>query len=196
MLHDIRAMRSGALKLVERNKAYSELLRQILCYDFYCGANKLPTLKEMATEAGIGINKARKYIQEIYHDLVLDDESRPEFRFSKVSFAFLIRGDKREKFIGIEVSELPVMPRVGEGISLPFFSAYLGTTSFFVEEISHDFYEDCQIVNLWLKAGSYNSYWQYRKDKAKEEDELHFFDFLNLDDSELKRKLHVGKWNK
>lgn len=48
-------------------------------------------------------------------------------------------------------------------------------------------------MKIWLKQGYYNSYWRYRKDKAKEEHELGLMDFFHLEEHELKRKLGVGR---
>jgi hypothetical protein len=194
MLLNIGSMRKSALELSNKDKKYSGLLRQIVKDDFFYGEGKVPSLKEVADRSGVSNSKARKLIEDIYNDLVLEHESRAVFSFPKVRYEFLIRGSERSKFIGIDVEQLPVMPRVGEEVSLPFFSAYIGTTSFYVEEIMHEFEEDCQVVNIWMRAGSYNSYWHYRKDKAKEENELPFFDWLNLEEQELKKKLNVGRW--
>lgn len=194
MLMNISSMKIKALKLAESGKEYAVLLKDILSRDlFYDDEAYMPSLKELSQKTGLKYGKIRKYVEDIYKDLVLDHEARPVFSFVNVKYNFLIRGMRRKKFMSLEADQLPVMPRVGEEFSIPFFSAYMETSLFFVEEIKYDLWEDTQIVNIWLRAGSYNSYWHYRKDKAIEEYEIGFMDTFHLEEHELKRKLGVGK---
>lgn len=192
MLMNISSMRSKAMKLTEKGKAYSDLLKDILARDIFDENSQMPSIKELCKSSGLNYGKVRKYIEDIYHDLVLNYEGRPVFSFTKLRYEFFIRCERR-RFMDLEADQLPVVPRVGEAITLPFFSAYLGTVDFFVEKVKHVFKEDVQVVELWLRHGSYNSYWHYRKDKAMEEEELHFIDWLNLEEYELKKKLGVGE---
>ncbi|MEJ8802828.1 hypothetical protein [Pontibacter sp. H249] len=194
MLMDISSMRSKAIRLTVNGKAYSVLLKDILARDlFYDDEAPMPSLKDLSAATGLQYGKIRKYVEEIYHDLVLDYEARPVFSFTKVRYEFLIRGWRKGKFMSLEADQLPVVPRVGEEVSVPFFSAYMRASHFFVEEINHYFDEETQVVKLWLRPGSYNTYWRFRKDKAKEEYEVGFMDFFELEEHELKRKLGVGK---
>ncbi|TPE43312.1 hypothetical protein [Pontibacter mangrovi] len=194
MLMDISSMRSKAMRLTENGKAYHVLLKDILARDLIKNDEaRVPSLKELSAATGLQYGKIRKYVEEIYHDLVLDLEARSVFSFTKVRYEFLIRGFTKDKFITLEADQLPVVPRVGEQVSMPFFYAYMKTSRFFVEEIDHSFEEDSQIVRIWLTQGYYNSYWHYRKDKAKEEHELGLMDFFHLEEHELKKKLGVGK---
>jgi hypothetical protein len=193
MLLNIGSMRHKALRLADQKKKYSELLRIILEKDFYYDDNEsIPSLKELSSATGLKYGKIRKLIEEAYSDLVLNYETKAIFSFTKIRYEFLMRGWQKEKFLALEADQLPVVPRVGEQVSLPFFSAHLGEKHFYVEKIDHKFEEDAQIISIWLRAGTYNSYWHYRKDKAQEENELPFFDFIKMDDFELKKKLKVG----
>lgn len=194
MLMDISSMRSKAMKLTENGKAYNVLLKDILERNlFYDDEAPMPSLKDLSAATGLKYGKIRKYMEEIYHDLVLDHEVRPVFSFVKIRYEFLIRGWTKDKFMTLEADQLPVVPRVGEQVSIPFFAAYLKTSHFYVDKIDHSFEEDLQTVKIWLKQGYYNSYWHYRKDKAEEEHEVGFMDFFDLEEHELKRKLGVGK---
>ncbi len=194
MLMDISSIRSKAMRLIEKGNAYNVLLKHILARDlFYDDQASMPSLKDLSAATGLQYGKIRKYVEEIYHDLVLYHEARPVFSFTKVRYEFLIRGWRKNKFMSLQADELPIMPRVGEEVSIPFFSAYLRAAHFFVEEINHYFEEETQVVKLWLRPGSYNTYWRFRKDKAKEEYEVAPMDFIGLEEHELKRKLGVGK---
>ncbi len=194
MLMNISSMKGKAMKLTENGKAYDVLLKDILARDlFYDDDTPMPSLKDLSVATGLQYGKIRKYVEETYHDLVLDHEARPVFSFTKIRYEFLIRGWRKGKFMSFEADQLPVVPRVGEEVSVPFFSAYMGDSYFFVEKINHYFEEDTQVVKLWLRPGFYNTYWRYRKDKAMEEHELGLMEFINLEEHELKRKLGVGK---
>ncbi|WP_439880739.1 hypothetical protein ACSX1A_16475 [Pontibacter sp. MBLB2868] len=193
MLLNIGSMRNKAHSLIGNGKGYEDLLKCILARDFYHDEDiPVPSLKELSEASGVKYGKVRKLIEAIYDDLVMNYEARPVFTFHKFRYELLIRGYSKNKFLSMEVDQLPIMPRVGEEISLPFFSAYLETSHFFVEKISYELEEEVQVVQIWLQAGYYNSYWHYRKDKAKEEHELGLMDFFRLDEFELKEKLKVG----
>ena len=83
----------------------------------------------------------------------------------------------------MESNHLPVIPRVGETVEIPFFRAYLDNTWFHVEKVRHEFTDTGQEVEIFLLPGEYNLYWHYRKDKAEEEGELHFGGTFNYSGS-------------
>ncbi|WP_266202764.1 hypothetical protein [Pontibacter kalidii] len=193
MLLDIGAMRRKALGLVENGKPYNVLLQHILAKDFYYDEEQtLPSLKELAEASGLKSGKVRKYIEGIYHDLALNYETKQMFSFVKVRYEFIMRG-RRKRWLTLEADHLPIAPRIGEEIMMPFFSEYLGTARFYVDEVNHEFEEDVQVVKLWLREGDFNAYWHYRKHKAKEEYEISIHDWFDLEEYQLKRKLGVGE---
>jgi len=167
MLMNISSMKVKAMELTKNGKPYCLLLKDILARDlYYDDEAPMTSLKELAEATGIKYAKVRKYIQMIYHDLVVNHLARPVFSFSKVRYEFLMRG-RGKKFYHFETDQLPVMLRVGEELSLPFFSAYMGTSTFFVEDVNYQFEEETQIIKFWLREGSYNSYWHLGKTKQK-----------------------------
>lgn len=121
MLLDIGAMRSQALPLLEKEKPYSGLLRVILSRDFYYKDDvPVPTLKELCSETGLTYGKAKKLIEQIYFDLVLAEEGlRPVFSFKRQRFEFLLHG-RGKKYLNFTTDSLPILPRVGENISIVF----------------------------------------------------------------------------
>jgi hypothetical protein len=194
MLLNIWSMRAAALKLASNGKGYSGFLK-ILLENYYNDDDlPFPSLKEFSVMSGLRYEKVRKYIADIYQDLVFDGENRPVFSITKVKYTFNIRGRKQDLFMSMVVAQLPVLPRVGEEVSIPFFSAYLKEAHFYVEEVRHKLEEDTHTIEIWVQPGYFNSYWQFRKDKAKEENELSSMDFFSLSEFELKKKLKVGRW--
>ncbi len=195
ILLNIGSMRGHAMKLLWLAKPYSKLLEQILAHDFVQDdETPVPSIKELVQTSGLRYEAVRKQLQAIYHDLIFGGDGLPVFSFPKVRYSFYIRGLLKGKMLHVEVDQLPVIPRVGEEIHLPFFSAYLGTRRFHVEKVEHEFGDGEQEIVLWIREGTYNSYWHYRKDKAMEENELGLLDFFQLDEYELKRKLNVGRY--
>lgn len=195
MLLNIGSMTGNATKLLKLNKSYSKLLEQILKYDFVQHDDApAPSIKELVKASGLKYEAVRTQLQAIYHDLIVGDDELPVFSFPKLRYSFLLRGLGKDKLLHIAVDQLPAIPRIGEEIRLPFFSAYLGTSYFHVEKIEHEFTDGEQEVIIWIREGFYNTYWHYRKDKAKEENELSLFEFFHLSEYELKAKLGVGKY--
>lgn len=193
MIVNIKSMRKLAMSLIKNEKAYNLFLNQLLNSDYFSGKAKIPTLKILAETSKLKTGVVRAFVEEIYHDLVFDYDAKPPFAIKKICYEFYIRGWGKKR-LSVDFVDLPIVPRIGEELSLPFFTAYFGTSSFFVEKIKHEFEEDVQTICLWLKQGSYNLYWHFRRDQAEEEEELHFTEFFSGDDLELKRKLKVGRW--
>ena len=193
VLRNISSLKANALKLLENGKPYASLLRYILEQNFSTiGILKIPTLKAISRESGIQYDKVRKYLNEIYQDLLFDPDAYPVFNFSKIHYEFVIEGWTKDKSITALVDKLPVVPRVGDNITLPFFTAYLQSSFFHVEKVEHEFDEDEQVVVIYLKVGNYNQYWHFRKDKALAEDEISAMEMNKLSDEELKMELRVG----
>ena len=111
---------------------------------------------------------------------MLDHEARPIFSFSKVKYEFLIRGWTTDKFMTLEADQLPVVPRVGEQVSIPFFSTYLKASHFYVEKIDHSFGEDLQLVRIWLKQGCYNSFGIIERIRQRKNMRWDLWTFLSL----------------
>lgn len=195
MMFDIVQMPSRARKLLGRNARYERLLQYLINLNYPENEDcHIPSLKEIATVLDIKYDHVRKEIGMIYHDLNFDfDQPTIPFEFNRVLYEFSVKGI--QNVIWMEVTSLPVIPRVGENIDLPFFKAYLGTTSFYVESIQHDFRDNQQIIHFRLKDGRYNLYWHFRKDKAWEEGGISIHDLIYLDDWELKRQLKIGRYS-
>lgn len=143
ILLDIGSMIYRAQKLLTEEHEYNALLKAILKIKYYFDEYEhLPTLKELSADTGIKYNKVRKQIREIYDDLLFgyDKESSQgsPFIFKEITYSFSVKGFSRSH-IYFEVTQLPVVPRVGEEIQLPFFQAYLNTSRFHVESICHWF---------------------------------------------------------
>lgn len=197
MVRDICSIGPHAKKLLAKNKPYNELLRVLIekSHMYYDDDLPIPTLKELCSETGISYGKIRKQIREIYSDLIWGDEVEPRitYSFSKITYGFSIKGFYKGRSLYLEIENLPVLPRIGEEIEIPYFEAYLNATQFHVDNIKHSFSSTRQEVIIYLKPGKYNLFWHYRKDQAEEEREVPIQDIYFLEDYELKKKLGIGR---
>jgi hypothetical protein len=193
MILDIASMRSRAIELLNKNKRYNPLLKALTEKDFYYDDDQpLPGLKELANLSGLKYDKVRRYLKEIYHDLVLDDEAERLFKYKEVEYFFSVKG--YQEYIYFTSDSLPVVPRIGEMITVPYFKAYLKTDYFHVEDVRHTLQDGKQVIDISLKVGSYNLYWHFRKDQAEEEGEISILDMIHLSDTQLKKKLNIGRY--
>jgi hypothetical protein len=62
--------------------------------------------------------------------------------------------DKFKSFYGV----VPVVPRVGDEMQLQFLRPIFNIEIFYVEKINHVLHDECQVIEVWLKAGSENTY--------------------------------------
>ena len=192
MLLDLSSMRSRAMGLLKNGKDYNTLLAAITEKDYYYDDSlKLPSLKELAEYTGLKYDVVRRQLRQIYEDLLPHDENGTPFYFNKVKYVFYLDGYKNK--LSVDVDTLPVTPRIGENITIPFFKAYVGTDYFYVADIRHILQDNLQIIDIHLKTGTYNLCWHYQKDKALEEGEIGLHDLIYSSDYALKKKLKIGR---
>jgi hypothetical protein len=196
MLLDIGSMAHHAKYLLESDKAYNPLLKLLIDMNYYYDEDvSLPTVKGLSEELNLNYGKVRKQIRLIYEDLLClnSDEDFPVFGVKEISYSFSLSGRGKDQHMYFKLKSLPELPRVGEDVEIPFFKEWLDERHFFVESIEHEFTDQGQVMHFILKPGYFSPYWHYRKDKAREEQELGWKDFIDLNDWELKRKLRIGR---
>lgn len=193
MLLDICTSRSRVTELLSRGKDYNALLSHIVNRDiFWSGKNNLPTAAQIIEVSGVTSYWFRKYLKEIYFDLVVDDENPVTECVSSTQFYIHLTG--RGKSSVMKVMGIRHIPQRGDMMDISGFKAHLGTTFFYVTEVSHEFQGGRHIVRIWLKDGFYNSYWELRKDRAKMLNELTYKDFSER--SEFDIKLELSQFDK
>ncbi|MBN2835294.1 MAG: hypothetical protein JXR48_10040 [Candidatus Delongbacteria bacterium] len=191
VIYDISSMREFAKQLLGCNKEYEEFLKYILEKDYYYDEDlQLPTIKQLEQETGLKYTTIRKYVQSIYRDL--HDSDNLDFFIYQTEYTFYMRYfDKRAS---VTLKRLPVIPRVGEQIDIPFFRTKVGTTSFFMDEIYHHLSEKKQEITFYLKPGRFNHYWKIRKDEAILKGEINRDEYWDHMDFDAKEKLHLRNW--
>lgn len=105
----------------------------------------------------------------------------------------LVNLEGQNKSNTIRFKSLPILPRNGERMSIPFFKELVGDL-FFVKEISHDFYDEEQVIFIELTNEFPNKYWEIRIDQALETGEIGYMDLIK-NKWEIKKILSIKPRN-
>jgi hypothetical protein len=195
MILDICSMRTRAKGLLNDEAECNIILEYLTNKDYYYDDNlQIPLLKDIVEHLGISYDKARRQLKKLYTKLVTDDDQDDiKFKFSKVEYWIHVKGFYNSRTLVLE--ELPIIPRKGERVTLPYFKEYLDTEYFYVSDVYYEFEDNKQVVFISLKHGSFNSYWELRKDQAVETGEISPFDYIMETDWELKKQLKIKPGN-
>lgn len=194
LLSDISSM-SWALKpLLNQGKDYDGLLSYIIEKNWHCPEDKrikIPAVKDLVKDTGIPYGQLKKYLNEIFEDIITSDTFT--LAFTDIEYWFSVTSFR--KSLSFRVKLLPVCPRIGEQMRIPYFHSYLQTNIFHVSKIDHEFENRRQVITIHLKQGFYNLFWHIRLDEAEERMEIDFRDRFEKTDYQLKKELDViPKW--
>lgn len=188
ILIDIKSMVGFARQLLGRGKTYENLLSHFLSK--YCNDDvDLPSLKLLQSELNTTYTILHKQIQSIYEDLMNYEESEIDYSVKKVEYIFSLR--YFDSYKTFKLDYLPVVPRVGENIEIPFCRAILGTQFFHVDSIHHYITAEKQVIGIWLRHGGYNHYFKWRKDEAYLKHEISRDEYYSPMDYNIKEKLKL-----
>lgn len=148
-LLDLLSVANQLPRILKEYPEFKNLLYYMMEEDFYNDMDiALPTVKYFEGKTGLKPHEVRNQIRQIYD--VVFVFNKPVLRFYKVEYHFLI--SYRGKYFGFMLTELPVLPRIGEKFQVPFAKAALGLDDFVVKEIRYNLIIDTQIVDFILKA--------------------------------------------
>jgi hypothetical protein len=162
MLYNLAQVKPAMLKMQQGGKAYRPLLGAILTMD---PEGKMPTGKAIQQQLGISATVYRRWLDALYADfLALVAKDADVLQFTDVEHVLYVPGQG-------EVSEvrcrLAVTPRVGEGVALPFLSAFASTGTFYVYSIEHECSQGKNVIHLSLQPGYYNAYLSHLQRRAE-----------------------------
>jgi len=193
LLRDIKNMKAFAKQLLGKEKNYEQFLKYVLKLNYYKDGVYTPiSIKEIQHETGLKYPIIRKYLHQIYEDLLGNDENQIDFSVQKVEYTFFLHYFDESAYF--TVNHLPVVPRVGEQVEIPYFKAKVGTVSFHVDSIYYTFTDELQTVDIYLSPGKYNHYWPKRKDEAYLKGEITLHEYFSVKDYSLKEKLKLDRW--
>tara|TARA_R110002050_G_scaffold187306_1_gene321742 strand:+ start:18603 stop:19211 length:609 start_codon:yes stop_codon:yes gene_type:complete len=191
ILRDIRSMRKFSGQLLGKGKIYDRLLSYLLHDVFPYSDYTLPKLKDLQSALGIPYSKVRKHLNHIYSDLIDHEENGVDLSPSKVEYVFTLKKD--EDYTTVVMHNLPVLPKVGEQVTIPYFSAKSGD-HFYVNSIHHCFFDGIQTIEIVLRPGLYNKYLDLRKEEAFLKGQISWEDYFNADDYDLRSRLGLPRY--
>lgn len=188
LMLDITSMHRFAEQLLGRGKDYEDLLKFLLAKDYYYDENiSLPTFKELQEELGMAYPLLRKQLSSIYEDIMNYEGNGLDFSINEVEYILSIH--YFENYVSFKLNHLPVVPRVGEQMHIPFFRAGIGMSSFYVSSINHYLDDKKQYIHLTLQVGTYNQAWHLRKDEAYLKGQISLKEYYSNNDYELAEQL-------
>jgi hypothetical protein len=164
LIYAIISLPKQAKKLLGENKDYEKTLMELLKYNYYGDNIGLPAIKELCEEIGITRDKLKWQLNKIWEDLntLFYNESDIALNIKEPIYSIYIKGwDKSLLF----KCKLPICPKEGEYIQIPFIKYYFGYDFFYVDRVIHEIAEDKQIINLRVHQGTYNRYYKGLLDK-------------------------------
>ncbi len=192
MVLDIGSIQTQAKSLLNPKMAYNDVLEALIKTNYYYNDElQIPTINQLSEATSLSSAKVRKHIRAIYEDILKasTNSNHHAFTFEEISVFFVLTNRANDKHLTFETTALPVIPRVGEDIQIPYFSAYLDTTSFYVDSVIHDLEDNKQVIYIHLEPGHFSPYWHFRKDQAYQEGDISIKDLMDCSEYELKKKL-------
>ena len=149
-LLDLLSVADQLPRILKEYPQFKDLLFYMLEKDFCNDIDlALPTVKYFEDKTGLKPHEVRRQIRQMYEVVFIFN--KPVLHFNKVEYHFMI--SYRGKYFGFMLTELPVLPRIGENFQVPFASAALGFDFFVVKDIRYALKGDKQIVDFVLKVG-------------------------------------------
>jgi len=151
----------------------------------------IPTIKELERITGLKHYQLNKYLITMYKELV-GDALGFNYVINKTEIYFLI--SHKDNYSSFECSSLPYLPKIGDNFSLPFLRRKFGLENFYVHDIHQTLADDILMVDITLKQGFFNAYWNQRRSEAIFKHEISIRDQYNLSETDLKEKLGYGRY--
>ena len=126
------------------------------------------------------------------HEEFFDFETGKVLDFKTTEIWFNLEYFKR--YACFRSSELQHLPRIGECVTIPFLRATIGFDRFYVKDIRHDFSGTTHYIDIDLKGGFYNKYYEFRFDEAVAKGEIGFGIDHKYYDWEIKKMLGLGRY--
>ena len=165
--HAIACMPKLSQKLIGISKPYEKLLCAIITLDPNT-SGRFPTDKKLMKDLGIKQYYYRKWLDQIYTDLIemLKDEENPKLEVAKLEHHISwYRGDRDFLF----VTTLPETPRIGSSFEVDFFRPISGHYHYYVESVSYELLDGKMIVHFKLRIEFFSNYIKFKEEQEEYE---------------------------
>ena len=167
IFRDLRRALPALQKLKQRGEAYNALIDIILALN---EEESMPLGKELQQRLNLSPSRLKKMVDVLYEDFIDGiGEGAELLQFTNVEHQFYVKGYRDSAMVSCR---LPVTPRVGDEVELPFIEARTGSRHYYVTEVKHSYENDKALVTLWVRPGTYNRHFHYLQDKAYYEHRL------------------------
>jgi hypothetical protein len=129
---------------------------------------------------------------DIYENLYEQEENGLVFSIPETEYFFRLHYFKQ--FAYVSLFNLKHVPKVGEQVEIPFFRARLGTETFYVQSVTHEFSDTKQTIVFELYPGFFNPFWYIRKGEAYLKSEITFDEYHDHMDRKVKEKLKYHEY--
>jgi hypothetical protein len=184
---DICSMPDLSQKIVESGSENPDLSEYLLANNYFRNPNRsITTLKVVGKHTNLPQHKLRKSILSFHSrliELMEDDKGRVEYHLSH-----------RGRYMRIGLQGFPNLPRIGETVIVYYFSNYMRTSRYFAKHIEHELSNGEYVISVELEGGSYNAWWEIRKDEALAKEEISIDDYYFGDDWDLMAELRISPY--
>lgn len=193
IIRDISSMREFAKNLLGKGKEYDELLSLIIEKNYYYDDDlRLLKVKDLQEKTNKTYSNIRKQLYEIYNDLLNHEDIDIEFSIKKVEYVFIMH--YFDNYTWFVLDNLPIMPRIGEEIDIPFFMGKMDNSRYYVESIDHYFSDTKQSIRITLNPDSPHPYFRLRKDEAYLKREITHDEYYSKKDWKIREKLKLRRF--
>jgi hypothetical protein len=156
-------------RLKGRGKPYDALIEVLLPVG---EEDPVPVGKDLQQQFGVTAAVLRRWVTLLHDDfLTMIGEDADALQFPLLEHRFLLDDFTNKAFF---TCRLPVTPRVGENVEVPFLEHYAGSGRYHVSRVVHRYEDGRTIVTVWLQTGQYNQHYEYLKDRADFEKAIDF----------------------
>jgi hypothetical protein len=168
-------------------KPYHDFLEWLIGRDFYEPDQKRITVVRLSKDYNSSSRKIKTWIEQIYNDIFVLNEASPQLFLRKDGLKVSIYFKNFDSFAGLDIS-VQCIPREHERISFPFVSAKMGTDTFYVDMVRHEF-GSASTVEIWLMGGFENKYREFILEKAEFQRRIGWEDLLYQKPHEIDDRL-------
>jgi hypothetical protein len=162
IFRDLCFAKPAISRMKGQGKLYDSLIDVLLAVG---EEDPYPSSKSLQQQFNLSAGQLKKLIDELYEDFMEGiSQNAALLRFPVVVHHFYVKSYDGEVVFDCQ---LPVTPRVGEKLELPFLWAQLGRSSCYITEVKHTLENDTVTVEVWARVGSYNQHREYLRDKAE-----------------------------
>jgi len=170
---------------------YAGFLRWLIEIDYFSEPSEKISVKYLAIKYGQNPSKVKKWITDIYDDILNLNKSNPEY-FIKPGIKIILNFRYNDNH-GYFETYFPVVPRVYENIAFPFMKAKLGWMHFWVKKIEYEIIDSEISIFAYLEGGILNRYREYALEKAEFQERIHWREIdmkYNVELDEMLRRIY------